>query len=38
MSGINLIKLISNPHHRNSQFLLDIIINVLRIRIEDEIA
>lgn len=36
--GINLIKLISSPHQRNSQFLLDIIINVLNTRIDVEIA
>jgi hypothetical protein len=33
MRGINLIKLISSAHHKNSQFLLDIIIRVLKIRI-----
>ena len=33
MSGINLSRLISRPHHRNNQFLLEIIIMVLMVNV-----
>lgn len=33
MIGINLNKLISSPHHKNSQLFLEIIIIVLIIRV-----